>query len=205
MRYSLIIILIFYYVSAFGQKQDIEIIEERSDSEIKLFAINNTSDDLEMEFRLRFTGFTTNEKFPIVIVLKNGNKEYLVTLKATVGIDCEYSTSVSYKKIAKAEKPDNAQTGVRKMTGIQLNPEKINVFTKDGCSRCEYVINYLQTNNIPYLELNISIHNPNLDLMFEKMEEFGFKETNVRMPVVISRNKLDYNIGDLPGFVKNLK
>lgn len=186
----------------FSQNQDIEIIEERTESTIKLSAKNTTDQSLDMVFNFELTGFTSNASSPIKKVLLPNSTEYLVTLTASPDVNNEYKTSVSYKKLADNSKPV-AKTN--RMTGIQINEVKVNVFTQDGCARCAYVISYLEKNGIPFVELNTSIHQPNQDLMFEKLEKAGFKGTSVQMPVVLKNGKLDYDIKDLQAYVKKLQ
>jgi len=59
--------------------------------------------------------------------------------------------------------------------------------------------------NIPFVELNTTIHDPNQQLMFEKLKEAGFSENSVQMPVVWNNGKLEYNIKDLAKWVKTVK
>lgn len=187
-----------------AQVQDIEVFEERGPSEIKLYAVNHTDDELDMTFTAILTGFISKESSPLKKVLKPRAKEFLMTLTAPSGIACEYKTSVSYKKIRK--EGDTAGQGKKqRMTSIQMNTNKINVFTQDGCARCEFVISHLEKNKIPYVELNTTIHQPNQQLMFEKLEEAGFKGSSVQMPVIVQNGKTNYDIKDLTTFVKNLK
>ncbi len=200
---------IFYFVllvqiSLNAQKQEIEIEEVRGNSEIKLFAQNTTSDDLDLTFGIQVVGFTISEKLPVKKILKPGVKEYLLTLTAPKGVDCEYNTSVSYKKIKKVSALTENK-GTQRTTGIQINPDKINVFTQDSCERCEYIISYLEKNKIPFLELNTSLHQPNQQLMFSKLAEAGFNGKDVQMPVIILKGKTDYNITNLSEYVKNMK
>lgn len=201
---SFVFLFLFLNFVMSAQKDDIEIVEERSPNQIKLFGVNNTSEELELTFNLDIIGFTTEEKLPVKSVLKPGQKQFLVTLTAPKGVQCQYNSSISYKKLKK-NNPNTSATNHKKTTGVQINPSKINVFTMDGCARCEYVINYLKEKKIPFLELNTTFHLPNNDLMFEKLREAGFKGENVRMPVVVYKNKVDYNIKDLQEFVKGLK
>jgi len=188
-----------------AQTQDIEIMEVRGESEIKLYAVNHTDDVLDMTFTANLTGFITNESSPLKKVLKPRAEEFLMTLTAPSGVACEYKTSVSYKKVRKEGDVANGQGKKQRMTSIQMNTNKINVFTQDGCGRCEFVINYLEKNKIPYVELNTTIHQPNQQLMFEKLEEAGFKGNTVQMPVIVQNAKTTYDIKDLSSFVKNLK
>ncbi len=188
-----------------AQTKDIEVMEERGLSEIKLYAVNHTDDELDMTFTANLTGFISNETSPLKKMLKPRAKEFLMTLTAPSGVACEYKTSVSYKKVRKEGDVTSGQGKIQRMTSIQMNSNKINVFTQDGCGRCEFVISYLEKNKIPYVELNTTIHQPNQQLMFEKLEAAGFKGNTVQMPVIVQNNKTTYDIKDLSFFVKNLK
>ncbi|MBK9736809.1 MAG: hypothetical protein IPO92_18355 [Saprospiraceae bacterium] len=188
-----------------AQNQDIEIIEERGTSDIKLFALNNTEDDLDITLNLESVGFTSSTAIPVKKMLPAKAKELLIILVPTPNVSCEYKTSLSYKKIKKVLATSSGQGQKRRTTSIQMNTSKINVFTQDGCGRCEFVINYLEKNNIPYVELNTTIHEPNQELMFNKLAETGFKGNTIQMPVVIYKGKTDYDIKDLKKFVSQLQ
>lgn len=71
------------------------------ESTIKLYAVNKTSSDLDMTFSINLIGFVSDESSPLNKILKPDVKQYLMTLTAPSGVNCEYKTSVSYKKIRK--------------------------------------------------------------------------------------------------------
>ena len=205
MKYFIFLHICLLHISLNAQKQDIEIEEERDATQIRLFAVNNTTDDLDLTFHLDISGFTINEKLPIIVVLNPNVRQYLVTLTAPKGVRCQYNSSISYKKIKKQAPSDSNAGKNTKTTGTQINSTKINVFTMNGCARCAYLIKYLQDNKIPFLELNTTIHQPNNDLMFEKLKETGFKGKNVQMPVIVNKGKVDFNIKNIQEFVKSMK
>lgn len=198
---SLCLSICFFHISLLAQ--DIELIEERTMYGVDLYAQNNTNDDLDITITATLTGFTTPDKNPANLILKKNSKQKVFTLNAPMGVSCEYQTSVSYKKLRKLM--PGAVTNQSRTTAIQMNTNKINVFTQDGCGRCEYVIKYLTDMNIPFVELNTTIHDPNQALMFEKLGEAGFDGNSVQMPVVWYKGKLEYNIKDLTKWVQTLK
>ncbi len=209
MKQLFLIPLILLFVTI-GFSQEIEIIEERSESEIKLFAVNNTENELEMTLKLDVVGFKVSKASPIKVVIPAKGKEFLTTLTAPVGVACEYQTSASFKVLRKSnptKEADNTNktNGKQRMTGIQMNTTKVNIFTMDGCGRCAFVVDYLTKNNIPFVELNTTIHAPNNDLMFVKLAEAKHKGTSIQMPVVVYNGKTSFNIKDLKSFVANLK
>lgn len=201
-------ILLFVFVSSVSilvaQSQDIEIIEERTETGIVLYAQNNTEDELDVTFNLDSKGFVLSTQSPINKILPPKGTELMMTLTAPKGVVCEYSSGISYKKVRK-QVTGTESNRKNRITGVQLNTAKINVFTQDGCGRCEYVIKYLEDMKIPYVELNTSIHAPNQALMFEKLQEAGFKGNSVQMPVVIHNGKTEYNIKELANWTKKLK
>jgi glutaredoxin len=198
------ILLIFSSFILSAQSKDVELIEERGKSNIQLFAQNNTNDELDITVKADIIGFTTTDKSPINKLLPPKGKVLVLSLTAPPGVSCQYQTSLSYKKVNKAV-ANSLPSNKNRSTGIQINTTKLNVFTQDGCARCEYVIKQLDSLKIPYVELNTSIHAPNKNLMFEKLYESGLKENTVQMPVVLSKGKLEYNIKDLQKWVKTLK
>jgi len=185
-----------------GVSQDVELEEERAVNGIKLFAKNNTADELDVLLTVTYTGFITEDKSPVNKVLNPNSRIQVFTLNAPAGVSCDYNVSVSYKKVKKATNTPSAQG---RTTAIQMNTTKINVFTQDGCGRCEYVVKYFKDMNIPFVELNTTIHDPNQQLMFEKLKDAGFSGNSVQMPVVWQNGKLDYNIKDLTKWVKTVK
>jgi glutaredoxin len=207
MKNQLTLVIIWAFLPWIGikaQTQDIELVEERIDRVVKLYAQNNTNDELDMTLTAEIIGFETKDTNPVKKVLAPKAKELVLTLTAPKGVACEYQTSVSYKKVRKLTVAAEYNSKSR-ITGTELNPTKINVFTQDGCGRCEYVIKYLKDNNIPFLELNTTIHDPNQDKMFDILQKAGFKGNSVQMPVVVHKGKTEYNIKDLSNWVKTIQ
>ncbi|MBK9254132.1 MAG: hypothetical protein IPM42_01450 [Saprospiraceae bacterium] len=207
MKNWIVLLLFSLNVSLFAQTKDIEVIEREGKGGLDLFAKNNTKDELEATIDMTLMGYVrkagTN---PTTLKLEAGEEKFLGTLIMPPNTDCGYQTAVSYKKLKSSKTIETDGTGMKKrFTSIQMNPVKINVFTQDGCGRCEFVINYLETNKIPYTELNTTIHTPNQELMFEQLTNAGFKGSSVKMPVVVYNGKTQYDIKDLNKFVEGLK
>lgn len=194
---------LFPIIGLNAQAQDIELVEERVDRVVKLYAQNNTDDELDMTLTAQIIGFETKDPNPVKKILSPKGKELVLTLAAPNGVSCEYQTSVQYKKVRKqvAKTDSNAKN---RITGTEISPNKINVFTQDGCGRCEYVVKYLKDNNIPFLELNTSINDSNQTKMFDILQKSGFKGNSVQMPVIVNKGKTDYNIKDLVNWVKSI-
>jgi glutaredoxin len=204
MKSKFILLFTFACCNAFTQS-DIEITEERDAKFVKLFATNNLDEEVLITFNLDLLGFTTTTIFPVKKTLAAKQKAEMASLSINSETDCSYESSVSYTKKVVPKKLTHSASASPKLTNIQMNTNKVNVFTKDGCGRCTFVIKYLEDNKIPYVELNTSAHEPNNDLMFDELQKSGFKSGSVSMPVVIYNGKTSYSITNLQEFVKTLK
>ena len=198
----LVLFSLFIVLETYGQ--DVEILDEQVGSEMILYAKNLTGNQYEINVTLNTEGFVTQDKSPIVRTLKGDSTILLTRLRCPDGTPCSYGTRLSYKKAMTTTAPGGQGTKKQRTTAVQINNNKINVFSKEGCPRCEFVINYLETNKIPYTELNMTLHQPNNELMFDKLQEAGFKDNTVQLPVIIYKDNISYNIKDLKTFVKTL-
>lgn len=205
MKYFIIIFLSLY-VSMSGYSQaakDIEIIEEQGSNTLTLYGINNTLQPADVTFRFEVQGFTSDMNSPVETQIAPKMKVKLVTLTAPVNTECSYTSSVSYnKRKAGMDQPPQREATT---TSTQMNMNKINVFTKNGCGRCEFTIKYLQENNIPYVELNTSMHQPNNDLMWEQLEKTDHNSKSVQLPVIVQNGRVYQNIESLPALLKSFK
>ncbi|MFZ1703777.1 MAG: hypothetical protein WAT79_05490 [Saprospiraceae bacterium] len=199
MRFFNLILLIFSILNGVYAQDDVEVVETEDGNKILLVAKNNLIEEIEITLNLTYSGFQTKDQFPKKMNIKGGEEITIATLVRPSGVECEYSTSVSYKKLSMAGKRTT------RTTGVQLNPTKINIFTRDDCARCAFVVKDFEKNKLVFLELNTTIAPSNKDLMFEKLQEVGFKETTVQMPVVIYKGEVYYNIKDLKTLAAKFK
>ncbi len=204
-RNFLIGIFAMLMLPAISVCQEVEILDEQVGSEMLLYAKNLSKTQFEISVNIDVQGFTSKDKNPIIRTLQGDSTILLTRLMCPEGTACGYSTRLSYKRSLAATTGKDNGTKKQRTTSIQMNNNKINVFTMDGCGRCEFVINYLEENKIPYTELNTTMHEPNNELMFEQLQGAGFTGTSIQMPVVVSQGNVSFNIKDLKAFVKGLK
>ncbi len=183
--------------------QDIEIIEEQGSNSVTLYGVNNTLADSEVSFRFETVGFVADENSPVKTTIGAKSKVKLVTLTAPANTECRYSSSISIVKSTKSA--DAAERKAVMTTSTQMNLNKINIFTRNGCGRCEFAVQYLTDNHIPFVELNTSIHEPNNDMMWSELEKANYDKKNVQMPVIVTAGRTYYNIESLPVLLKSLK
>jgi glutaredoxin len=178
-------------------QDEVEVYEKLENNKVLIMGKNNLNEAIELTLQLQYKGYMSSDVYPKKVVINGGQELVLTTLTNNPKVLCEYGTSVSYKKVNPTQ-----NKRVTRTTGIQINPVKVNVFTKDDCPRCAFVIEELEKNGVVFLELNTTIAPSNNDLMFEKLKEAGYKENNIQMPVVVNKGEVYYNIKDLKTFVK---
>lgn len=203
-QYFIVFLSFFLPLMGFSQSsQDIEIIEEQGSNSITLYGVNHTLQPADITFRFELQGFNSDVKSPVETQLAPKMKVKLVTLTAPANTECSYTSSVSYSKRKTAMDQPVQQHAVT--TSTQMNSNKVNVFTKNGCGRCEFTIKYLQDNNIPFVELNTSMHQPNSDLMWKQLANTDHNSNSVQLPVIVYEGKIYQNIQSLPSLLKTFK
>lgn len=184
-------------------QQEVSLSEERMDNQVYVYAENNSNSTVELKILAEIHGYTAEVSFPYTVRVDANSKALAFVLTQISGVEQSYNLSVSYS-VPRANPIKATSTEHSKTTGIEINPSKINIFTKDGCGRCSFATKYLNDKNIPYLELNTSIHYPNSTLMFNKLEEAGFKGGSVTMPVIVYQDKVYYNISNIAELLESL-
>ncbi|MGB4960360.1 MAG: hypothetical protein WBO36_12845, partial [Saprospiraceae bacterium] len=81
--YSVVVLLMLYSLSSYGQ--EIEVIEERLNDSIILYAENHTDTEFDVTFYVDYNGFVTKESSPVSVVLAPKVKAKLMTLIAPPG------------------------------------------------------------------------------------------------------------------------
>lgn len=186
------------YLPLFSQ-EEVEVFQKENGNQTLIVGKNNIDEAIEITLEVASKGFKTEDVFPQKIVLQGKEEKTLATLTCPAKTTCEYGTSISYKKVK------NSGKRVTRTTGVQINPTKVNVFTKDDCARCAFVINEFEKNKVVFLELNTTMAPSNNELMFEKLREAGYNEDTIQMPVIIHGGKVYYNIKDLKAFTEKFR
>ncbi len=79
----------------------------------------------------------------------------------------------------------------------------VTIYTKPGCSRCEYTINYLKKNKIAFTEYSTS-DQKNISNMWEVIRSSGENSGNsVTMPVVVINSKTYFSF-NLKNFTESI-
>lgn len=85
-----------------------------------------------------------------------------------------------------------------------LTSQGLIIYTMKGCSRCEFSVNFFNTNNVQYTELSTSDDSSNSE-MWNKIRQSGkWKGGTIKMPVIIKDGEVFFSIENLEEFLENI-
>ncbi len=208
MRKLILVAILFCVNLLMAQKNEVDLLKSEMGNEVTYYAKSNVREAMTVEINIEGSGFTCNVPLPAKIDLKSYEKKFLI--KLTLDPSGNSSYSVSYRTYKKATPPSGPQiTGTE--SKVSMGPQDrtelkkgIVVFSKDGCGKCQYAINYLKEKKIPYQELNISKSEADQKYMWQVLMENGFKDSSVQTPVIMVNGKAHYNM-DIKAFMAELK
>ena len=81
---------------------------------------------------------------------------------------------------------------------------QLTIFTKPGCGRCAYTIEYLKKNNIAYTEYSTSDKSNNAKMWSTLRDSGKFKGGSISMPVVVINGETYFSIPNLKEFTESI-
>ena len=218
--YPLLILFVLPY-SFFAQKGTILVEEVKSDTAIVLIGKNISGQDQKIDFQLTSSGVKLSRKKSFSDIIPANAEIELIRMSPQPNKQWSYSYKYSHRVIRKEPpasqppathpQPADDQRKVKAITPIvseprlpEIDPDKIIVYIKDGCGRCEASVNFLKQHHIEFEELNMKEKN-NREEMTQYLFASGFQGGQFTTPVIIAKGKVHYNIKDLQGFLEGLK
>ncbi len=220
------LILLLIITSAIAQKEDIEVFEKKEGSKVIVMARNTGNVEYAVTLDITATGMDVSPSIKVQTVIPAGFMKEMANLTPRPGENWEYGYQVSYVQTSanasaktSSSPPDEKETVSPPMPSTakpappaqpntppsNLSKANLVVFTKPGCSRCEFTKKQLTSKGIPYEEYSVASDSPEINNMWAGLRSSGFTGGSVTMPVVRSNGKYYYNIPDLQGFVDGLK
>lgn len=220
-----ILILLLIISSAFSQKEDIEVFEKKEGSKVIVMARNTGKVEYAVTLDITATGMDVSPSIKVQTVIPAGFMKEMANLTPRPGENWEYGYQVSFvqtsgspatktssspppeKESVSAPIPSTSKPPPPPLPTPPSNLSKANlvVYTKPGCSRCEFTKKQLSSKGITYEEYSVASDSPEINNMWAGLRSSGFTGGSVTMPVVRSNGKYYYNIPDLQGFVDGLK
>lgn len=186
---------------AFSQVKEIELLKAEEGNVITYYAKSNTREPMTVEMNVEGTGFTSSVTMPAVVNLKSFEKKEIV--KLTLDPSGASSYNISYKQY----KTGTNLGSVSAPKPVADRPELkkgIVVFSKHGCGKCTYAVNYLKDKSIPFTEINISKTEEDENYFWKVLKDAGFTGSSVQTPVIMIDGKVNYDM-DIRSFMAGIK
>lgn len=224
-NYAVLFLLLSIFLlpsSIIGQKNMLEIIEEKQGDNIIIKAKNLSTSEIQLTLELTSKGFGLKSKEVFEEKLGSKQTKTIVKLIPQANKSWSYNIATSYTTISNL--PAVSTTQERELhkdtKDVQLknqeataqistleklyNKDDIVVYTKDKCGRCHRTVNMLKSSKIPFKERNMSKNKKYHQEISTLLMENGFEGGAFSTPAIIVDSELHYNIRDLEGFVSEL-
>jgi pathogenesis-related protein 1 len=152
------------------------------------YSTENDSYNSEMWNLLRNSGLGNGESVSMPVVVLDGKVNYSIP-------DLESFLS----NIGNGQQNSNEDIQVNNVPS-----GKVEVYTMEGCGRCAYTVEYLENNNIEYVEYSTNDDKYN-SKMWELVQASGkYDGESISMPVVVFNGEVSFNIADLETFLSKI-
>ena len=209
--------LVIMSMSIMGQ--DVVIEAKKQGTEMVLIATNNENSDVTVIVELEVTGYDIGSENEIeVLIPKNETIEigrykrdesqsasfqYGYSLTQTTTTQTKKSTSSSSSSAAIND--GVVTTNLVPEDGSTKDLKGLYVYSINNCGRCNYAVEFLESNNISFVEKNMDKNEEYSKEAFKYLGASGFRGGRFTTPMIIHNGKVSYNISDLKGFLKDLK
>lgn len=203
MKYLFILIL-FNIVPLFGNSQDLKVLisEKKSGKRVVLMAENKTTDTLNVFLMVHAQGYRRSASKPVLKDLPPLSKTPMITLIEINGVPHQYT----YDLIVNEKKSELNLTVQKKANDIEkIIANKLVIFSKNGCSKCDLLTALLKDKRIQHRNLNIEedgvLYNQFMTFIEPKLKS----ETKIRFPVIWNKNHAIFGYDSIDKVIKELE
>lgn len=195
MRAILILMLCFFTIGAIAQTDAVKLETKENGNRLEFWVSNTTDYPMEVELfvfnRENLRGRkTTQASIPA------HDKVLVRKMKIKGEYSFNYELKKSYSEEALASKEKN-------IDDVDIH-NGIIVFNKKGCSRCQFLVNYLMDNEIDFQLMDLGV-DTNKEFMYGLLEDSGVYKKKVMTPIVVVDDKISYSHENLEQFALGLK
>ena len=190
MKY-LILSLTFIFSSCYLQAQsDIQIIKIKNpDRTVSISAINNSDVTYTLKVDITLEGMKLESPLSEFYEIFPGVEKHIATLIPS-------DTRTHYKINYQASAIENGE----KISTEMMVPD-ITIYTINGNEESTQLRQYLQKNEIPFFEVNVSYSDKTKKVFENMLVRRGIKKGQVKFPVVIIKGEVYYSIDDMNVFI----
>ncbi|MEM9544347.1 MAG: glutaredoxin domain-containing protein [Bacteroidota bacterium] len=213
MRYSWVYVFLLF-VSLSTTAQDVVIEAKDMGSEVVLMATNNEDSDVTVTVELDAKGYDVGNTNKIEVLIPKKQTIEVGRYKRDKSETASFQYGYSLTKTTKSSKKSTQRSSSSTLTEVKnfelddpaLSSAKgVSVYSINKCGRCNYTVEFLESNNIAFVEKNMDQNDEYNAEAFRYLEASGFGGGSFRTPLIVHDGKISYNIKDLKGFLNELK
>jgi len=219
MKYLITVAWLFLaVVSGSAQGEDIQVFERKEGNKVIVVARNVGKVAYEVTVAIEAKGMKVTPGLQVSAVIPAGYMKDMATLEPIPGQGWSYGYEVSFMESSgtppsdpvREESPATTSDAAAPVTSQASPPASLStaplvIYTQAGCGRCAMVRRELTSRGVQFEEVDVNSGSPEVNAMWMKLRENGFKGNSVTMPVVRYQGSYHYDIKDLRGFVDSIK
>lgn len=213
----------YYFISFFlffiafvkplvGQSQDIkppvELIEDKQPKRWNMYVQNHSDIEYEAFLLVRGEGFRRSADRPVIKKIPPKSKVLMITLIPLKGVTPTYTKIFTYEEQLQSISKRKGASLEREEDHVNLlpvSPNQLTVFTEKDCEKCEYLINHLTKNRIRHRLLDVKKNSKVFDLMWSHLKDSVSGGVVVKLPVIMRRDKMYFDIFNMEHFIQNFE
>jgi glutaredoxin len=200
----LFIVILFITAPFYGVSQDLKVLisEKKTGKRVVLMAENKTQDTLNVFLMVHAEGYRRSASKPVLKDLPPLSKTPMITLIELSGVPHQYT----YELIVNEQKSELQFTVQKKANDIEkVIANKLVIFSKNDCSKCELLTALLKDKRIQHRNLNIEedavLYRQFMVFIEPKLQA----ETKIRFPVIWNKDHAIFGYDSITDILKELE
>lgn len=203
MRFFIHVFFLLCPLVVFSQTPDVELIEDKQPKRWTLYAQNNTDVEQEAFLLVQGEGFRRSADRPIIKKIPPQSKVVMTILIPLKDASPSYTKIFTFEEQLQTIRRRKGEGQKERVHLRPLNPEQLTVFTENDCEKCDYLINYLNTNRIKYRKLDIKKNDAVFDMMWSHLKDSVSGGELIKLPVLMHKKKMYFDIFSMKHFIQN--
>jgi hypothetical protein len=192
------------FFSIHAQKKAVEIVEEKSNKKILLYAVNHTETEKEVFLKIDGKGFRKSSYRPVIKKVAAQKKILLTTLIPLKNTTPEYSFFYSFDDALESVNVETKVNNWKTLDHLIDKGETI-IFIKDKCAKCEKLVGMLKANRIAHKVFDISENERYKEFFWNTVSKMKRQDVLISsIPIAIVKGELHEGLNLIP-FIEMLK